>query len=168
MARMSDFEEAVEKVLEADYRPNRRERQAKAAFWSQVGDDPFVNVEAYRNGTKANLEAYLRLKLPNWSNDFRDWFFNRQEHKHRVEYLFGLALDAAEEILVNNDPKVQGARVQLIRALSELAGKVPHKQASIQIQNNTIASGLIDTMSKEQLEAYVGGTNLLLDAPTKK
>ena len=167
MARMSDFQEVVEQALDADYRPNRKERQAKAAFWSQAADDPFMNVEAYRAGTKGALEAYIGMKLPSWSEDFKAWFFNRQEHKHRVEYLFGLALDAAEEILLNNDPKVQGARVQLIRALSELAGKVPHKQAAIQIQNNTIASGLIDNMTKEQLEAYVGG-QILLDTPKLK
>jgi hypothetical protein len=60
-----------------------------------------------------------------------------------------------KEILVNNDPKVQGARVQLIRALSELAGKVPHKQASIKAAGTSALSSAIDNMDAAQLELYL-------------
>jgi hypothetical protein len=154
VARVSDLDTIIEQKLDTIYKPNRRDRELKAAFWNAMANDPFARADDFKD--RATTERYLGKALANWNSDgFCEWFFNKDEHKHKIEYLFGIALDAAEEILLNNDPKVQGARVQLIRALSELAGKVPHKQAQVLIQNNTAISGAIDNMSREQLEQYV-------------
>lgn len=158
-----------EMVEESLYRPSKREKEAKAAYWVAIADDPFFSKEQARKREVA--ERLAGTKLASWDKPgFQDWFFNRAEFKVRLEYLFGLCLDAAEEILVNNDPKVQGARVQLIRALSELAGKVPHKQATIQVTNNTAISGAIDNMSREDLERYlaVQQPTLVLDSGETK
>lgn len=157
-----------EMVEESLYKPTKREKEAKAAYWVAIGDDPFFSKEQARKREVAERLAGTRLMA--WEKPgFQEWFFNKTEFKIRLEYLFGLCLEAAEEILLNNDPKVQGARVQLIRALSELAGKVPHKQATIQVTNNTAISGAIDTMSREDLERYLAASNstILLDSGEK-
>jgi hypothetical protein len=127
----------------------------KSRFWVASADDPFFSIESFQ--TKVAVERFLGgARLYNWAQPgFKEWFFNKDSYRHKIDYLFGLALDAAEEILVNNDPKVQGARVQLIRALSEIAGRVPHKQAQIAIQTNTHVNAAIDRMSREELEKYV-------------
>jgi hypothetical protein len=164
VARVSDLDNIIEQKLDTIYKPTRRDRELKAAFWQAIVSDPFAHAGDFKD--KASVEKYLGKTVYNWNADgFHEWFFNKDEHKHKIEYLFGIALDAAEEILLNNDPKVQGARVQLIRALSELAGKVPHKQAQVLIQNNTAISGAIDNMSREQLEQYVAKA---LPAPPSK
>lgn len=161
MGRMSELGDLLSTAAsELEFKPTKKDRELKARFWVRFSEDPFADRETYSK--RAMAERLTGAKLTRWDEEgFADWFFNRDEHRHKIEYLFGLSLDAAEEILLNNDPKVQGARVQLIRALSELAGKVPHKQATIQVTNNTAISGAIDSMSKAELELYLSKQGLL-------
>lgn len=162
MGRQADLVETVEKLQdEILFKPSRRERELKAKFWYLVGNDPFLDPKVLTSSANS-VRTFLGANLPNWDTPgFQDWFLNREEYRVRIEYLFGLSLDAMEEILVNNDPKVQGARVQLIRALAELAGKVPHKQANIQITANTAIANRIEGMNKEELEKYLGNSPIL-------
>lgn len=156
MGKQTEISEIVNQAIEdLVYKPTRRERELKAKLWVAIQDDPFLDKDSYLNSKEA-AEKAAGGKLVNWNSPgYKEWLFNKDEHRQRLEYLFGLSLDAMEEILVNNDPKVQGARVQLIRALSELAGKVPHKQASIKAAGASALSSAIDSMDAAQLELYL-------------
>lgn len=166
MSKQVEFSEIQNLAADLDFKPSMRDREAKSKFWTRLVDDPFGDVEAY--GTRDAAERLTGMKLSSWDKPgYKDWFFNKEEHKHRIEYLFHLALDAAEEVLLNSDPKAQGARVQLIKALSELAGKMPPRNGgAVQVQNNAL-SGAIAGMDKAQLELYVqkhDGNSLRLSA----
>jgi hypothetical protein len=152
--------------LTEDYRPTKKDRLLKAKFWTIVSEDPFLDRATVM--TRAGAENLLGTTLTSWSKSFEEWFFNKQEYRYRQEYLFELALDAAEKVLLNDDPKCQGARVQLIRHISELAGKVPHKQATIQVTNNTAIAGRIDNMSREELERYLHSETISLPVTIDK
>lgn len=155
MGKQTEFSTVVEAIEEIAYKPTKRDRELKAKLWVAIQDDPFLDKDSYLNSRDA-AEKAAGGKLTNWNTSgYKEWLFNKDENRQRLEYLFGLSLDAMEEILLNNDPKVQGARVQLIRALSELAGKVPHKQATIKASAGHALSSAIDSMDAAQLELYL-------------
>lgn len=149
MARVPELKNALETIEEVSYKPLPKDKELKAKYWIKAQDDPLFVSDLSR--TKYNIERVLGNKLSNWDEPgFQDWFFNKDEHRQRIEFLFGLALDAAQDILLNTDPKVQGARVQVIKAMADLAGKVPKSQVQV---NNVHAS--INGMSQEQLEGFL-------------
>ena len=59
-------------------------------------------------------------------------------------------MDAAEEILLNDDPKLAGARVSLIKAVAEMGNEMPSKKDS----GNSI-DDFISKMTKRELEQYI-------------
>lgn len=134
----------------------------KARFWQRAADDPMLDAQ------NAPLDTIRKLTgseaVGKWFQipGFREWFLNKDEHREKLEYLFGLALDAAEQILVNQDPKAQSARVNVIKVLSELAGKFPTKNAA---PKDSLSSA-INQMDKIQLEAYLqkNGVTMQLSA----
>lgn len=136
-------------VTDTLYRPTVRQRTAKAVFWAAASDNPVFNSEemtAAEAGIVAkdgNVEAWW--KQPG----FRDWFFNSNEHSSRLEVLFSMAMDAAEDILLSTDPKTASARVTLIKTLAELTNRVPKQGGGIFLDGN------IAKMDKAQLEAFL-------------
>lgn len=110
------------------YRPSELQRKAKIRFWAKMDSNPLQDRDS------VTLEAVKRMTgsgtIEKWWKEpgFKDWFLNSEEHKQRLEYLYDLALGAAEDILLNTDPKAQGARVQMIKAVAELGAKFPRQQ----------------------------------------
>lgn len=100
------------------------EKRLKAEFWTLAANNPMLDPQSITLDVVRKVVG--RTISPNqWSKPgFRDWFLNREEHRQKLEYLFGLALEAAEEILTNTDPKAQSARVNMIKVVGQLAGKV--------------------------------------------
>jgi hypothetical protein len=150
---------------EVIFRPTlESQRLAKARFWAHASDNPMLEPESMSLDTIRGIcqsEAIGKWwRMPG----FKAWFLNKEEHRFRLEYLFGLALDAAEQILVNQDPKAQSARVNVIKVLSELAGKFPAKQQPAN-QGGGLA-GAIGQMDRVQLEAYLqkSGVTMQLSA----
>jgi hypothetical protein len=151
----------IEDVAEEIYRPSPQDRAHKAAFWARAAEHPLLDKETLSLITVHSLMGNAQVQKKSWSNPaYRSWFLNAEEHRDKLEYLFGLALDAAEHILLNDDPKAQSARVNMIKAIADLAGKSP-KNAQV----SPIAQA-IGSMDKVQLEAYLqkNGVSLQLSA----
>jgi hypothetical protein len=119
------LEAAVADLL---FKPTPRERNWKARLWVRLADNPMLDASMVTADDAVDLCGSTDVRRQ-WSKPgFREWLLNQDEHRERLEYLFGLALDAAEDILLNTDPKAQSARVNVIKVLSELAGKFPRNQ----------------------------------------
>jgi hypothetical protein len=106
-------------------------------------------------------QAHLLTKddrICEWWKDeeFVKWFKNQHEFVNRLEYLCGLGLDTAEDILQSDDPKAVNAKVALIKALMEAGGKVAAKQKEVKLLDEAIHK-----MDKNQLEAYLKKMKLL-------
>lgn len=134
-------------VLGQAFRPLPSQRQAKTRYWALVSEQAILeDLEAH---DPYELARTIQCPaLPAWLENpqFRVWFGNKHEHLQRIEYLFDLALDAAEQILQNEDPKAQSARVAMIKVLSDLANKR---------RTEKIADVAINQMTEQQLRDYV-------------
>lgn len=168
MTRISSRPDSTlsELAPEALYSPSEKEKQLKAAYWSRVEETPLSDpAEASYQDIRAVLQTDSLQKC--WGQPgFKEWFFNTSEHRERLEYLFGKALDAAEEILGNTDPKAQSARVNVIKAISELANKLPHKGPDPSKAKADRLLGAIGTMDKAELKLLLqkNGINLSISA----
>lgn len=135
------------KILGQAFRPLPMQRQAKTRYWALVSEQALIDDlemhDPYELARTLQCPA-----LPAWLQNpqFRIWFGNRHEHLQRIEYLFDLALDAAEQILQNEDPKAQSARVAMIKILSDLSNKR---------RTEKVADTQINQMTPEQLRAYI-------------
>lgn len=151
------------------YRPTAEDRKLKIQFLQLIADNPIMDPKAL---VIEDAERVLGKRLKNKAEaGFIDWFLNKDENTQRLEYLFTLALNAAEEIICNTDPKAQGARVSMVRAIAELAGKVPGKtgpESTGQGGQNLLQS--INTMDKAELKMLLekGGRTLNITATTSQ
>lgn len=128
------------------FNPTPNMRKAKAKFYSRT--DGVI-------GTPNNSSAAMVSKLIDepavikwWGTPgFREWFFNSEESKERLEYLFMLALDTAENVLLDPDANAS-AKVQMIKVLSSLAGKDRK-------DNEKLLDERIQKMDAAQLREYI-------------
>lgn len=116
---------AVQDIL---FIPNPSQRRVKARFWSRYESWNSVpeDITAAAVAQVTNEPAISRW----WATPgFKEWFRNEDETRERLEYLFQVALDAAEEILL--DPNAQAsAKVNMIKTIGLLAGKEPARVAA--------------------------------------
>lgn len=162
MSRNPEISNVIEQIEELSYKPLPRDRELKAKFWVRASSDPIGLSDLAM--TRNNAERLCQAKLGSWDlPGFQDWFFNKDEFRQKLEYSVAIALDALNDVLLNTDPKVQGARVQAIKVAMDLAGKTQGKQTNIQV-NNQIGQQ-IQQMDKKQLEAYIAKSAGLLPAP---
>jgi hypothetical protein len=102
----------------------------------------------------------------NKQSGFFQWLTDTGEQRTRIEYLFELALDAAEQLLRNTDPKAQGARLNAIKVVSELASKFPRQKDAAEDTKQ------LEQMDRKQLEQFLQSQGvvlerrLIIDAPT--
>lgn len=149
-AATSVLSEAVrDEVL---FTPSKTQRRAKACFWVAWQDNPSVDIELITAQEAVHLSNSPAVNSWWSSPGFKEWFLNRDEHRQRLEYLYDLALDAAEEILLSTDPKTQSARVNVIKAVAELGSKFPKGQnISGEVQNWLSAIGKMDSLQLKAL-----------------
>lgn len=156
----SAMTELVEHAQDLLFMPTAPQRKLKASFWAKYRDHAAFSSE---NITKA-LVAQLTnsSQLDKWWGlpGFREWFLNADEHKERLEYLYSLCLDAAENILVDPDAN-QNAKVQMIKVVSELANKVPSRKEEKYLDAD------IQGMDEKQLKKYLEkrGVKLVKEPP---
>lgn len=146
------------------YQPTDRERQLKASFWLKVAENPMldashISLDTVRHVLNKEIDSTV------WARPgFKEWFCNKDEHRERLEYLFSLALDAAEQILMNQEPKAQSARVNMVKTIAELASKVPGKGPGNTPTDKMLKA--VNGMDKAQLELFLQreGVNMKLSA----
>lgn len=154
------LEDLVEEVV---FRPLEEHRRLKSRFLSRIADNPLVDSSTL---SLADVQRILGTNTVSkyWNlPGFQEWFLNTGEYQERLEGLFSLALDAAQDILLNQDPKAQSSRAAMVRTMAELAGKMRPK-------DNGSAAGaamakLIASMDQAQLSMFLSksGMNLQLE-----
>lgn len=162
--------ELHQKVEDSLYRPTAEEMAWKAKFWET---SPSLSIELNGNDF-ARIVGVQKIKQSCAKPGFNDWFLNRDDYKWRIQYLFMRSVAALEEIIENNDPKAQSARVNAVKLLVELAGKTPKQLAATGMDE---IAKQIGSMDKVQLDAFLEkeganlhvratGTNRNLQEPT--
>ncbi len=130
------------------YRPSDADCKVKARFWSRFEPGPLL--------TYNNITPELVIKLTgvtsitqNWYKPgFKAWFLNKDEAREKLEYLFMKSLDAAEQIITNEELQ-PSARVNMIKIIAELAAKFPTKK------EEKYADKDINDMNESELKAYL-------------
>lgn len=144
------------------YTPNPSAKKLKAKFWSRYNPGLMDRTDSLPMAEVLEVTKDPRVKSLWTQPGFKDWFLNKDENRERLEYLFTLALDAAEDILVN--PEIQpGARVNMIKVLGELANKFPSRY-----QQEKFTDDEINKMSELQLKAWLekrGAITVLKEVP---
>lgn len=127
--------------------PSPAQRNVKTVFWvryNEMGlDSDITQAMAKQITNNSSLDKWWRMP------GFENWFKNKDEHRERLEYLYSLALDAAEEILLNPDAQAS-AKVNMIKAIGELANKFPNKYEKAKFADEDI-----NKMSEAELKLYL-------------
>ena len=150
--RMKHTEETLNLALsELTFLPSPEHRKIKSAFWAVADETQLVDPSQ-----EVELSTALRFTADNrlqrwWAlPGFREWFANREEFRQRVEYLANLALDTAEEILLDKKANA-AARANMVKLMVEVANKMPPRQISKELYIDE----KIQKMDRVQLEEYV-------------
>ena len=130
------------------YAPSPSQQKAKARFFNRFESSPFLSLDSITAVQAMEITGIRSIK-DWWSKPgFKDWFLNRNEAGEKLEYLFSLALDTAEQIL--RDPEAQtNAKVQMIKIAAELADKMPSKH------KEKFADKEIGEMNPERLNEFL-------------
>lgn len=167
MARKSSQGKELKKLTtELIYTPTTGERKLKAKFWAKAAENPLVS---FGDGTAITLEQVKRMagggtKLEkSWTNiAFRNWFLDIEDGRAKLEYLFDLGLDAIEGILLSDDPKTSAAKVNALKLLADLTGKIKKSDNTNGLQK-AIASA-----DKASLEALFESAGLSVSVSATK
>jgi hypothetical protein len=163
MAKESSMQE-ITKVLQGEliYLPTPPQRKVKAAFWAVYNENPIMGVDKINLATVQQITGSAVVSKW-WAKDgFKEWFLNKDETRQRLEYLFNLSLDTAEEILI--DPEANtNAKVQMIKLLAELTNKMPQKWKQEKFLDENIQK-----MDKRQLEGFLKKHGALPDSVDKE
>ena len=147
---------------ELRYRPTDKERVAKARLLRAVQAQPFLDLQKL---TTVEIEALVGMGIRKYvaKEGFDAWLRNMDDQRDRLEVLFDKALDAAEQILDNADPKAQSARVQMVRFISELANKMPDRFKPQSAIRDTLQS-----LDKAEIEALFEQQGITMNLSLKK
>lgn len=129
------------------FRPSDEQKRVKAKYWTRhvklsLGDAP---------PTLQQVSSIVKDKrIAGWWDEpnFKEWFRNEEEFRERVEYVANLALDVAEQILLNDEAR-DTARVAVVKLMMELGNKLPNQKAE------KFADEDISKMSEAELKAFI-------------
>lgn len=141
---------SVEVVQDLIFEPSPEQRMLKARFWTRYADTPLADCNKINQTFVANLTG--NSTVARWWNmpGFADWFLNKDEWREKIEYLARLSLDAAEAILMDDNPKTASARVNLIKSINELANKLPAR-----VKERVVLDKVVADATEEQLDDII-------------
>lgn len=156
--------EANQAISELVFEPTDAQRRLKVRFWAAMNDVP--NIDKPSIGPDFIKKYTGTSPIVRWWQDqsFKEWFLNVDEQRQKLEYLFDLALDAARDIITNDDPKAQSARVQMIKSIAELANKMPQRN----LQQKSGIAGALETMDKAELAMFLEKNGVKLEINASK
>lgn len=153
-------------ATELVYTPTTAERKLKAKFWSKAAENPLV---AIGEGQSVTLDTVKKMagggaKLEKaWANpSFKNWFLDIEDGRAKLEYLFDLGLDAIEGILLSDDPKTSAAKVNALKLLADMTGKIKRADNTNGLQK-AIASA-----DRASLEALFESAGLSVSVSAQK
>jgi|APGre2960657373_1045057.scaffolds.fasta_scaffold90968_2 hypothetical protein len=145
-------------VAEVIFHPTEAQRKLKATLLAKLADNPLTDLSSLSLAEVQDITGSAVVQKW-WSvPGFSDWLLDKNENRAKLEYLFSLALEAAEQVLMNTDPKAQSSRVAMIKTLAELAGKMPKAQTAAKQGANTIEA--IASMDRTQLIEFLASRGL--------
>lgn len=146
-------------AAEVIFQPTEPQRKLKAQLLAKLADNPLYDLASLTLAQVQEITGSTTIQKW-WSvPGFSDWLLDRDENRAKLEYLFSLALEAAEQILMNTDPKAQGSRVAMIKTLAELAGKMPGKQVRESAEKEKDIKS-VQAMDKTQLLEFLAARGL--------
>lgn len=134
----------LKKQVDLVFVPNPLMRACKARFWKRIDFDPSL---ADRVTLAAAVQLTNNTQLNSWwkLEGFVDWFCNKDEASERIEYLYMLWMDKAEELLLNPEAN-HNAIVQIGKIIAQLSGRD---------QQENFSDANIQKMSRQQLQAFI-------------
>jgi hypothetical protein len=142
--------------LSTVFRPTEAQSRVRAKFWARMADNPLLDP---RLVTLSQAQQMTNsAALANWwgKPGFKDWFLSSTVVDERLDYLLHLALASAEDILLNTDPKAQSARVQMVKIVAEMAGRLKGAGAGPSSVNAADKKKkAIEAMGKEELVQFL-------------
>lgn len=140
------------------FQPTPAQKKLKAKFHSRFIPGPLTDLNNLSLSDALEITGDSRLRKLWEQPGFKEWFANRDENRERLEYLFTLALDTAEEILTSETAQAS-AKVNMVKVLAELANKFPNKYAQEKYVDEEI-----NRMSELQLTTWLSRRGVELPA----
>lgn len=136
------------------FRPTEAQSRVRARFWARIADNPLLDPKSLTLAQAQQMTQSAALATWWKRPGFQDWFLSATVVDERLDYLLHLALASAEDILLNTDPKAQSARVQMVKIVAEMAGKLKggqdQKQAAAEKKKKAI-----EAMGQEELVKFL-------------
>jgi len=151
------------------FQPTGSLRALKAKFLVRIQDNPLIEYESLTKDALKRLTQQKAIIEDNWEKPgFKEWLFNRDENRERLEQLFTTALDAIERVLLSDDVKTASAKINALKVIGELANKFP-KQGDKE-------KDPLSNMNRQELENFLEKSgvkiekqlNLVIDTNTSK
>lgn len=140
----------------AGIRPTEAQIRVKSRFWAEMAKNPLIQPQGVTLALAQQLTQ--SAALADWwkKPGFREWFLATSVTEERLDYLFHLALQTAEDVLLNTDPKAQSARVSMVKIVAEMVGKGKSAVAAGKEGGKTSAKqDAINGMSREELTTFL-------------
>jgi hypothetical protein len=110
------------------------------------------------------LSAIIKLtgssSVASWAKShpgFLSWLTSEDWFQEKISWLEYLALNAAEDILLNEDPRAAGAKLQAAKLILELSGKI--KTKSVEAQSGVDKSvNSVKNLSDDELVKIINVT----------
>lgn len=131
---------------EVTFNPSARQSKIKASFWSR-----HPRGLAAEDMTVANVMAIVKDPgMQDWwgKPGFQDWFFNQEEGKEKLNYLFIKAIDTCENIL-DDERANANAKVKVLELVAKLLDKFPNPH------KHQFADDDVNKMSEAELEKFL-------------
>jgi hypothetical protein len=138
-------------LTEVVFLPSPQMRQTKAVYWTSIAESNLYDKST--TTLAAALDVTNDSRLSKWWSveGFSRWFCNKEEFRHRVEYLANLALDTIEEILLDSDENAN-ARMKAAQLMLTAAAKMPGNSDTSQLK---MIDDRIQRMGKAELESFL-------------
>jgi hypothetical protein len=138
------------------FKPTGPMRTLKAKFIVRTQDNPLIDFDSMTQRDQINLVGHKQLVDSNWSRPgFKEWLFNREEGKEKLEELFDMALDSVRQVLLSEDVKTASAKVNILKVLGDLLDKFPKPGQS---HKDPMAN-----LSKEELEKFLEKSGIRIE-----
>jgi hypothetical protein len=138
------------------FSPSPPLRTLKSKFIVRSQDNPLIDYSTMTQRDLIALVGHKNLIEANWSRPgFKEWLFNREENKEKLEELYSIALDSVRGVLLSEDVKTASAKVNILKILGELLDKFPKAG---QTNKDPMAN-----LSKEELEQFLEKSGIRIE-----
>jgi hypothetical protein len=149
--KLKEALQIIDKEKGLTFKPTKGQRMLKTKFWNIVNTSFALEKTPSQMSNEEIGHIVESTSFVKYCQEpgFKDWFMNTNNMQQKLEYLFDLALDSVEEVLLSTDVKLGTAKVQILRVLAELGRKMPSKT------EDKFADDDINRMSASELKKFL-------------